>query len=219
MNKYYVFGDNKENILLYLTMPLEYSTYHDLYEKACSGGASFSMVVYEVEHWNDSLSPWGYRSPDDKMQFGGGAKAFLEEILGELIPALAIQEAKITLAGYSLAGLFALWALQQSSVFAGAISCSGSLWFPDFLTYMQKSTFQRPVQIYLSLGEKEEKTKHPVMASVGEATRALSEQFSKDKMVTKSILEWNPGDHFTNPQGRLLKGLRWYYREKEKLTC
>ncbi len=39
------------------------------------------------------------------------------------------------IAGYSLAGLFALWAVYQTGLFDRAASVSGSLWFDGFLTF------------------------------------------------------------------------------------
>jgi predicted alpha/beta superfamily hydrolase len=62
-------------------------------------------------------------------------------------------------AGYSLSGLFALWALWQTDVFERAASASGSLWFPGFIDYARERTMTAtPDAAYLSLGKKETKT-------------------------------------------------------------
>lgn len=215
MNNYYIYGDNKEQILIYLTMPMEQEAYGAIYKQAVEDTSPFTMVVYEIEstQWNNNLSPWPYKEEKGRMQFGGQAQVLLETLQQELIPKLDLQEgAKISLAGYSLAGLFALWAVKQGS-FAGAISCSGSIWYPGFLDWMKEHSFAHSVRIYLSLGDKEEKTRNPLMAAVGDATRDLAKLFEEDQKISMSTLEWNPGNHFANPSERMLRGIKWYYRK------
>ena len=57
------------------------------------------------------------------------------------------------IAGYSLAGLFAVYALYRTDVFARAASVSGSLWFPGFREYVFSHTpLCRPDCVYFSLG-------------------------------------------------------------------
>ena len=65
--------------------------------------------------------------------------------------------------GYSMAGLFSLWAAYQTDAFAGVAAASPSIWFPDFLQYMKEHDI-RTESVYLSLGDREEKTRNPVMA-------------------------------------------------------
>ena len=81
-------------------------------------------------------------------------------------------------AGYSLAGLFALWALWQTDVFERAASASGSLWFPSFIDYARERTMTlRPTPPILSLGKKETKTPNqPMMRHVLDDTRAMEER-------------------------------------------
>lgn len=67
--------------------------------------------------------------------FAGKAGETLDWITGSLLPYLHEKElipegVKKYIAGYSLSGLFALWAFMVSTEFDGAVSCSGSLWFP-----------------------------------------------------------------------------------------
>lgn len=93
--------------------------------------------------------------------------------------------------GYSLAGLFALWAAYESDVFSGIICCSGSLWFPDWDHYVRNHVIQSKCSVYLSLGGKEEKAKNKVMAAVGDRTRAQEWLLQEDSMVESVVLEWN----------------------------
>lgn len=59
-----------------------------------------------------------------------------------------------------MAGLFSLWAAYQTDTFAGVAAASPSIWFPDFLQYMKEHDI-RTESVYLSLGDREEKTRNP----------------------------------------------------------
>ena len=113
---------------------------------------------------------------------------------------------KCLLGGYSLAGLFALWAGYNTTVFDGVAAVSPSVWFPRWVDYATINTIGTQ-QVYLSLGDKEERTKNQVMAQVGKALRqtysALNDQ------GVKTILEWNPGNHFYQPDVRIARGFAW----------
>ena len=61
-----------------------------------------------------------------------------------------------------MAGIFALWAAGQTDRFSGVAAVSPSVWFPGFLEEMKSRRVQSAC-IYLSLGDKEEKTRNPVM--------------------------------------------------------
>ena len=59
-----------------------------------------------------------------------------------------------------MAGLFSLWAAYQTDAFGGVAAASPSIWFPDFLQYMKEHDI-RTESVYLSLGDREEKTRNP----------------------------------------------------------
>ena len=59
-----------------------------------------------------------------------------------------------------MVGLFSLWAAYQTDTFAGVAAASPSIWFPDFLQYMKEHDI-RTESVYLSLGDREEKTRNP----------------------------------------------------------
>ena len=119
------------------------------------------------------------------------------------------------IAGYSLAGLFAVYALYRTDVFSGAVSASGSLWFPGFLDYVTSHAMPRtPGRVYLSLGDREKNTKSPVMCRVEENTAALHERFCAEGIAC--IFELNPGNHFQNVEQRIAKGIAWIVSDTEK---
>lgn len=126
----------------------------------------FQMIAVKVDDWNLDLSPWKAPAVFGNEDFGEGAASLLEEILR-----LCSDESKTYyLGGYSLAGLFSLWASYQTDRFAGIAAASPSVWFPGFLPYMKEHENQSRA-VYLSLGDKEEKTRNPVMTTVGDCIR------------------------------------------------
>ena len=147
-------------------------------------------------NWNRELSPWVCDGTvRDAEPFGGQAAGFLDELLKQIIP-----EAESSLpqpptwrgvAGYSLAGLFALWALWQTDVFERAASASGSLWFPGFIDYARERTMTAtPDAVYLSLGKKETKTPNRMMRHVLDDTRAMEELFIERDIRMARGIHW-----------------------------
>ena len=165
-------------------------------------GKDFCMKCVMVENWNDELSPWEAPPVFGKDGFGGQAEETLKKILE-----LTVDKSKIYyIGGYSLAGLFALWSAYQTDIFKGVAAASPSVWFPEFTDYMRAHDVKTE-SVYLSLGDREEKAKNPVMASVGDRIRE-AEVILSDKGI-KEILEWNPGNHFTDAGLRTAKAFAW----------
>ena len=128
----------------------------------------FRYLAVQVENWNRDLSPWTAPAVFGDEDFGDGAEALLEEIL----PLCAEQDKDYIIGGYSLAGLFALWAGSQSALFYAVAGVSPSVWFPAYGDYEQAHPI-RAGHVYLSLGDREEQTKNRAMAAVGNEIRAL----------------------------------------------
>ena len=121
-------------------------------------GQDFHLTAVRVRDWNRDLTPWEAPPVFGKEGFGNGAGETLREIL-ELVGG---EKKKIILGGYSLAGLFALWAGYRTDRFAGIAAASPSVWFPGFSDYMRENTMKAGC-VYLSLGDREEKTRNQVM--------------------------------------------------------
>jgi predicted esterase len=162
----------------------------------------FSLCAFRIENWNRDLSPWQAPAVFGKEAFGEGAAETLKEIMRYCED----RSRTYCIGGYSLAGLFALWACYQTDLFQGTAAASASLWFPGFADYM-KTRQLHSTHVYLSLGDKEEKTRNPVMATVGDRTReayALLKEQGIDCM-----LEWNAGNHFRDADLRTAKAFSW----------
>ena len=166
----------------------------------------FSLVAFMIKDWNQELTPWAAPAVFGKVPFGSGAEKTLEFITSRLLPEVQENIPHLILGGYSLAGLFALWSGYQTDKFDGIVAASPSIWFPKWIEY---ATDNKPLakSIYLSLGDKEEKAKNPVMAQVGNAIRRQNELLTGQ--MDNTILEWNPGNHFVDSEKRTAKGFAW----------
>lgn len=128
--------------------------------------------------------PWGARPMTRSDEpFAGGAREHLEKLLSEVIPqvedGLPWPVAWRGIAGYSLAGLFALWSLWETPAFSRMASVSGSLWFPGLLDWCTgRPLAASPDVAYLSLGKREHKTPNRMMRGVLDATRGFERCFA-----------------------------------------
>jgi predicted alpha/beta superfamily hydrolase len=157
----------------------------------------------KVSDWNHDLSPWKAPAVFGREDFGGGAAGTLEKVL----EICRDPGRTYIIGGYSLAGLFALWAAYQTDVFAAAACASPSVWFPGFADYMEQRRIQVD-SVYLSLGDKEAKSRNPVLASV---EQCITEEYQilQEIPAISSTLEWNQGNHFKEPELRTAKAFRW----------
>lgn len=162
----------------------------------------FRLTAVKVESWNRDLSPWPAPAVFGNEDFGDGAAALLREILS-----LCADEGKrYFIGGYSMAGLFALWSAFQTEVFSGAAAASPSMWFPGLMEYLRGSACGCGA-VYLSLGNREEKTANPVMRTVGDCIRE-GDELLRGRGV-RCTLEWNSGGHFKEPDLRTAKAFTW----------
>lgn len=180
-------------------------------QRACC--TDFSLAVVNDVNWDDEMTPW----PIPPISFGdtpctGGADAYLEKFIGEILPeitdSLPYQPTYLALSGYSLAGLFSVYAAFKTDIFSRIISASGSLWYPDFLPFARDNHISKNVStIYFSLGDKESHTKNKYLAPVEDNTRYLAKYFSDQGI--KTTFELNKGNHYHNSTGRTAAGIKW----------
>lgn len=204
--------DCAEYLLLQMTNEQELQHMDNEVAAIAQGSAhSFLFAAVPVKSWNDELSPWEAPAVWGKESFSGKAADTLRFLTEQAIPTLKQQFAlpenvRIILGGYSLAGLFALWASTQTELFSGVAAASPSVWFPGWMKFEQ----QHPIQaqrIYLSLGDREERTRNATMAAVGENIRALHRELAERRK--SCVLEWNIGGHFKDTDLRTAKAFGW----------
>ncbi len=172
---------------------------------------NIALVAVSGFDWNRDLSPWPAQAVFGNEDFGGQADAFLHALLGQ-IPEFE-ENARIKplwrgIAGYSLAGLFAVYAAWRCDAFTRVASVSGSMWFDGWLSYALKTPLSAPLtHAYFSVGAKEKKTRNARMATVEDNTREMA-ALMRSRGV-QSAFELNPGNHFADTDARMIRALAW----------
>ncbi len=174
---------------------------------------NFCLAVVSDIDWDDEMSPWEcpplYKNDSPCT---GGADRYLDKLTKDIIPEIKSELGdaleKIIIAGYSLAGLFAVYSLYKTGLFCSAVSASGSLWFPDFIEFIDNNSFvNRPEKLYFSLGDKEANTRNQILKTVEVRTTQIYEKYKN--MGIDTVFEMNPGNHFKDADIRLAKGIAW----------
>ncbi len=166
--------------------------------------------------WEQDLTPWpapaAFRGARD---FSGGAESFWRDVCETVKPFVDSRfptlsdPAHTAVCGYSLGGLAALYALYIRPEIGLAASISGSLWYEGWLDFMKQSAPAFPdAQILLSLGRREEKSRHPLMGKIGGCTRAAQELLSA-QLNRQVPLIWNDGGHYHQIPQRKEQALCW----------
>ena len=189
-----------------------------------------SLVNVGVDLWEENFSPWcAPRVFAKGPNFGDGAQKTLDTLINQVIPwtesELTEPPAYRMLVGYSLAGLFSLWAgVTQAGVsqpgaphvdapvatFQRIGAVSGSFWFPELLDYVDQQLNGGAVGLthaYLSLGDREARTPNPQIMHVRENAELLASRLESAGIT--SMFELNRGNHFQNVEGRMQKALDW----------
>ena len=192
-----------------------------------------SLVNVGVDLWEENFSPWcAPRVFAKGPNFGDGAQKTLDTLINQVIPwaesELTDPPAYRVLVGYSLAGLFSLWAgVSQPGIsqqvargcqpddaptptFQRIGAVSGSFWFPGLLDYVDQQLNGGAVGLthaYLSLGDREARTPNPQIMHVRENAELLASRLESAGIT--STFELNRGNHFQNVEGRMQKALDW----------
>ena len=190
-----------------LCLPGDEATAEAVFARMTQPAALLSIPV----DWSHDLSPWRaervFHAGED---FTGGAEAFLQRLLGAILPdaeaAIPWPVRQRGIAGYSLAGLFALWAAMQTDSFSLCASMSGSLWFDGFMPWAMAQPCHAE-RVYLSVGDREARTRNLRMAPVEACTREMAAGLAAARVNTAFVLE--RGGHFDNVPERIARGLDW----------
>lgn len=140
----------------------------------------------------------------------GDAEETLAYIENVLLPWVrrAYGDMPCVLGGYSLGGLFALWAAYRTEIFDGICAVSPSLWVRGWDAYAEGRVACADA-VYLSLGDKEERVRNVRMAAVGDCVRRQASRLTRHFAEGKTVFEWNRGGHFDDEPGRMARGLAW----------
>ncbi len=184
--------------------------YKELHDAGCP---DFTLVAISGLEWNHDMAPWDIPpiSKED-TPCTGGADEYLQFLTNVIVPkAEELVQGRVLwrgLAGYSLAGLFALYSVYRTGLFSRIASMSGSLWFPGFKEYVFSHEMKsRPEHLYLSLGDRECKTRNSYLKTVQEHTEAIK-TFCMEKGID-TVLQFNPGNHYKDAIQRTAAGIAW----------
>ena len=173
----------------------------------------FTLAVISNLDWNHDMAPWDSPSAFKSGEpFIGGADDYLRLLVGKILPkaeeSLIGTPAWRGIVGYSLAGLFALYAIYQTGIFSRVGSISGSLWFPGLKQYIFTHKPKRPPdRIYFSLGDKESKTRNSVLRSIRQDTEDICGFYRS--MGVDAVFQLNPGNHYNRAAERTAAGIIW----------
>lgn len=176
-----------------------------------SGCGDFNFVFISGLDWHHDMSPWEapavYKGGEACT---GGADEYLQLLEDVIIPrAEGYMKGEIAwrgIAGYSLAGLFAVYSMYRTTLFSRAASMSGSLWFPNFKEYVfSHEMAQKPDYLYFSLGDKENRTRNPYMKTVKDNTIEIENLYREQGIHT--TLKMNSGGHFDDMADRTAAGI------------
>lgn len=173
------------------------------------------MVLFSAKgSWESDFTPWPVEALENREPFTGGARdylCFLEEAIPYLEETyyISVNPEQAALMGYSLGGLFAIWAMYNTKKFSVFASLSGSLWYDGFQEYMEAHRPNPGTKVYISLGKSEEHTSQARVRSVGEKTVRAASILEWALGEGSVVLEWNRGGHFTGILNRWRKALQW----------
>ncbi|PWM65910.1 MAG: hypothetical protein DBX38_06050 [Eubacteriales Family XIII. Incertae Sedis bacterium] len=176
-----------------------------------------ALIAIDVtDEWNAALTPYPaprlFKGGED---FAGRADSYSNSLMRIMLTAeerisemTGVKVKARAIAGYSLAGLFAVYSFYKTDAFDRLASMSGSLWFDGFIEFMRENKLKKvPEKAYFSLGDREKKARNKRMASVEDCTVQAVEIFKEAGAET--LFELNAGGHFDGEIERIVKGLRF----------
>ncbi len=174
----------------------------------------FLLVGFGPMDWNRDYSPWPAPAVQAGAEgFAGNGRETLswmeERLLPEISARYPVSADENALLGYSLGGLFAVWALHESRAFSACGCCSASLWYDGWEEYAASHRPKAGCRVYMSLGKSEEKARDRRLASIGNATRSMAQRLEADPAVAEFYLHWNNGGHFKAVEYRTGQALTW----------
>lgn len=204
----------------------------DLIAQASPTG--FAMVFFDCVEWARALMPWADDAVSRDAEVGRHAPDTLRLIEHTLLPWLRERFGALPciIGGYSLGGLFALWAARNTDAFAAVAAASPSLWINGWGEYAAAHPILSPqatahhslnttlpistpqhitttTPIHLSLGDREEHCRNQRMKRIGDCVRAEHTLLCQQLSPTAVTLRWHEGGHFGAEAERTAEAFAW----------
>ena len=175
---------------------------HQLDVATAAEGLRSRVASVPVADWADALTPWPAPAlrPGEK-DFGGRA----DETLASLAAALDKAPGPHAICGYSLGGLFALYAFVREPRLAACACLSGSVWYEGWVDWLRENAPDCAGRYaYFSVGKKEKRAGLP-FRHVEEDLAACEEILRAHGCRVGVTL--GPGSHMQHVTERLAAGL------------
>lgn len=176
-----------------------------------AAGRACTLVSVPVGHWGDALTPWPapalYREEPD---YGGDAPKTLDWLAHEVIPSVegsaGLSPKRRAICGYSLGGLFALYALTHARDFCACACLSGSVWYEGWVDHLRALEGDLAgCFAFLSVGTKEKHGPRPIMRTVQRNMEACADILrARGCEVTYRT---GPGNHMSHIPERYAAGI------------
>ena len=178
---------------------------------------ALNFVLLNANIRTDDYTPWPLQASETMpMDFGGKAEEHLSFITTHVIPfceseyGFASSAENRVIGGYSLGGLFSLYAAVNTDFFGTVLSCSSSLWYPGVLDYLKEHSFKAVhPKLYMSVGDQEGMTSTNLTAEQTSNTMLLKNFYEPtfEPNDFKFILE--EGNHGNNIPRRVEHAVEW----------
>ena len=178
---------------------------------------ALNFVLLNANNRTDDYTPWPLQTSETMpMDFGGKAEEHLSLITTHVIPfceseyGFASSAEKRVMGGYSLGGLFSLYAAVNTDFFGTVLSCSSSLWYPGFLDYLKEHPFKAAhPKLYMSVGDQEGTTSTNLTAAQTCNTIALKDFYEPRFQASDFQFKLEEGNHGTNIPRRVERAVAW----------
>lgn len=177
---------------------------------ATTATKGFAIVFFDTVEWAKALMPWQDEAVSRNEEVGKHAQDTLVYIEESLVPWLHERFGKLPciIGGYSLGGLFALWAARQSAAFCAVAAASPSLWIKGWADFADNRSLNAQLA-YVSLSNREEHCRNQCMARIGDCVRHEHLTLAAQLGPSATTLEWNNGGHFGEEAERTAKAFAW----------
>ena len=178
---------------------------------------ALNFVLLNANNRTDDYTPWPLQASETMpMDFEGKAEEHLSFISTHVIPfceseyGLASSAEKRVIGGYSLGGLFSLYAAVNTDLFGTVLSCSSSLWYPSFLDYLKEHPFKAVhPNLYMSVGDQEGTTATNLTADQTLNTLALKDWIEPKFQAGDFQFTLEEGNHGNDIPGRAWRAVEW----------
>ena len=178
---------------------------------------ALNFVLIASNNRTDDYTPWPLLASETLlMDFGGKAEEHLSFIKTCVVPfceseyGFASSAEKRVIGGYSLGGLFSLYAAVNTDLFGTVLSCSSSLWYSDFLDYLKEHPFKAAhSKLYMSVGDQEGTTATNLTADQTLNTLALKDFYEPKFQAGDFNFTLEEGNHGNDISGRAWRAVEW----------